>query len=332
MPSFAGSVRTWSAAGTRRLLRAPGDDSDKRTRGVVALRTGSDAYPGAAVLGVEGAWRAGSGYVRYIGPRRAADLVLARRPETVTMGPDAEGVHAYGWVIGSGTDAATRADSETASLRALLAGADPVVVDAGALDLLPAANAPVIATPHAGEFLRLRATLGLAELSSGALDDPSERAQAVRETATALGGTVLLKGATTLVADDSAVIAVAAGTPWLATAGTGDVLAGAIGALVAADRAAGRSTALAELAAAAAWLHGLAGRIASDAAAGRPGRPIVALEVADALPAAFAGVLAAGGQGVAEDGEGLADAEREHAEHEHEHEHEHDDETQEDRA
>ena len=328
MPSFAGSVRTWSAAGTRRLLRVPSDDSDKRTRGVVAVRTGSDAYPGAAVLGVDGAWRAGSGYVRYIGPRRAADLVLARRPETVTMGPDAESVHAHAWVIGSGTNPARRPDSETASLRALLAGADPVVVDAGALDLLPAANAPVIATPHAGEFLRLRATLGLAELSSGALDDPSERAQAVRETATALGGAVLLKGATTLVADETTVIAVAAGTPWLATAGTGDVLAGAIGALVAADRAAGRSTSLSELAAAAAWLHGLAGRIASGAGAGRRGRSIVALEVADALPAAFARVLAEKGQGLAEDGDGLAVSEREQGEHEHEH----DDETQEDRA
>jgi len=288
MPFFAGSARPWSDDRTRALLRAPSADSDKRSRGVVALRTGSDAYPGAAVLGVEGAWRAGSGYVRYIGPRRAADLVLARRPETVTTEPGSTAVRAEAWVIGSGTDAATRTEPETAVLRALLAGADPVVVDAGALDLLPAAHAPVIATPHAGEFARLRATLGLGGLVADTLRDPAARVRAVQETAEALGGAVLLKGAITLVADDTGVIAVEAGSSWLATAGTGDVLAGVIGALVAADRAAGGTTALAELAAAAAWLHGFAGRIASGAAAGGPGRPIVALEVADTLPAAVA--------------------------------------------
>ncbi|MDR2321637.1 MAG: NAD(P)H-hydrate dehydratase [Microbacterium sp.] len=297
----AQSRRVWTSRDVRRLLRVPGDHDDKRSRGVVALRTGSDAYPGAAVLGVEGAWRAGCGYVRYVGPRRAADLVLARRPETVTAAPDADAVRADVWVIGSGTDASTRADSETAALRTLLAGSAPVVVDAGALDLLPAAAAPVIATPHAGEFLRLRASLGLAELSVDVLRDPAARADAVRETAIALDGAVLLKGATTLVADATGTIAVGAGTPWLATAGTGDVLGGVLGAIVAADRAAGGTTALAELAATAAWLHGTAGRIASrtEAACGEgadgSARPIVALDVADALPAAIARVLAAGG-------------------------------------
>ncbi|OZB83671.1 MAG: hypothetical protein B7X41_10620 [Microbacterium sp. 14-71-5] len=297
----------WTSRDVRRLLRVPGERDDKRSRGVVALRTGSDAYPGAAVLGVEGAWRAGCGYVRYVGPRRAADLVLARRPETVTTGPEADAVRADVWVIGSGTDSSTRADSETSALRALLSGPAPVVVDAGALDLLPAADAPVIATPHAGEFVRLRASLGLAELSADALQDPSARAEAAHETAVALGGAVLLKGATTLVADATAVIAVGAGTPWLATAGTGDVLGGVLGAIVAADRAAGGTTSLAELAATAAWLHGVAGRIASrTGSASREGsegsgRPIVALDVADALPAAIAGVIAADGHDVHHD-------------------------------
>ncbi|KJL30981.1 ADP-dependent NAD(P)H-hydrate dehydratase [Microbacterium azadirachtae] len=310
----AQSRRVWTGRDVRRLLRVPGDRDDKRSRGVVALRTGSDAYPGAAVLGVEGAWRAGCGYVRYVGPRRAADLVLARRPETVATTPDADAVLADVWVIGSGTDATTRPDSETSALRALLAGSDPVVVDAGALDLLPATAAPVIATPHAGEFLRLRATVGLAGLSSDTLQDPAARAEAVRETAEALGGAVLLKGATTLVADATAVIAVGTGTPWLATAGTGDVLGGVLGAIVAADRAAGGTTSLAELAATAAWLHGVAGRIASGTEAasgageGGPAHPIVALDVADALPAAVALVLG-------EDQGSEHDEHREHIEH-----------------
>lgn len=289
----------WTRRDVRRLLRVPGRTDDKRSRGVVALRTGSDAYPGAAVLGVEAAWRAGSGYVRYVGPRRAVDLVLARRPETVVSEPAAgEQARADAWVIGSGTDPALRSAEETAALRRVLSGSAAVVVDAGALGLLPS-SAPVIATPHAGEFARLRETLGLASARPEILDDPVRRAAAVVETAGALGGAVLLKGATTLVAESGAgyAIAVDAGTAWLAAAGTGDVLAGVLGALVAADRAAGRGTPLADLAASAAWLHGAAGRIAAEAdpADGSPGHPLVALDVAEALPAAIAGVLAGDG-------------------------------------
>ncbi len=284
----------WTGGDVRARLRIPGASDDKRTRGTFAVRTGSDAYPGAAVLGIEAAWRAGAGYVRYIGPRRPADLVLARRPETVVAEPaSVSAVHADAWVIGSGTDPALRPPEETAALRHLLAGAVPVVVDAGALDLLPA-DAPVIATPQEGEFARLRARLGLAPERAEALQDPARRAAAVRETADALGGTVLLKGATTLVAGPGAapVIAIDAGTGWLAAAGTGDVLAGVIGALVAADRAAGRGSSPAALAASAAWLHGRAGRLAAHVGAGRPGRPLVALDVAEALPAAIAEALA----------------------------------------
>lgn len=293
-PLFAGRPRLWTADDTRRVLRVPVAESDKRTRGVVALLTGSDAFPGAAVLGVEGAWRAGAGYVAYIGPRRAADLVLARRPETVTIAPGERPPRPHAWVIGSGTDVRALADRRTGLVQPLREST-PVVVDAGALDLLPAPEAPVVATPHEREFAVLRSALTLADLGSEALRDPSARTEAVRETAAVLRGAVLLKGATTLVSDGSAVLAVEAGTPWLAAAGTGDVLAGVIGALVAADRAAGSETPLAEIAAAGAWLHGRAGRIAARADADPPGRPITALDVAGALPDAFARALSDGG-------------------------------------
>ncbi|MGN8027862.1 ADP-dependent NAD(P)H-hydrate dehydratase [Microbacterium sp. 22242] len=303
----APSVRAWSGDDARRLLRAPGDTADKRSRGIVALRTGSDAFPGAAVLGVEGAWRAGAGYVRYVGPRRAADLVLARRPETVATGTGDGSVHADAWVIGSGTDAASRGAGETAALQLLLRGSVPVVVDAGALELLPG-SAPVVATPHEREFRRLRSALDLSELASDALQDPARRSSAVQETADAARATVLLKGATTLVADPGAgfVLAVTAGTAWLATAGTGDVLGGVIGALIAADRAAGAASSLAELAATAARLHGAAGRIAAGVRAGSAGHPIVALDVAEALPAAFA-LAADGARNDSGDGDGTGD-------------------------
>lgn len=274
-------VREWSRSDTARYLRAPSDEDDKYARGVVALRTGSPAYPGAAVLGVEAAWRAGAGFVRYVGATRVADFVLARRPETVA-GADVGRTRVDAWVIGSGTDPADRSDAETSALRDILSGSSTVVVDAGALDLAPGARAPFVVTPHAREFTRLRERLRL----TSANDD---RADAAVQVAAQIGGAVLLKGARTLIAEpDGSVIAVRAGTGWLATAGTGDVLAGALGAVLAGNRGAP----LSEAAAAAVWLHGHAARIAAGALDGAPGHPIVALDVAQALPRAIADVLA----------------------------------------
>lgn len=265
-------TREWSMENTAALRRAPAADDDKYSRGVVALRTGSDEYPGAAVLGVEAAWRAGAGFVRYLGP--AADAVLARRPETVLSGHGA--VRADAWVIGSGTDPAHRSTDEEHALRALLAGDVPVVVDAGALDLVIGATAPIIATPHAGEFARLCAALGLAADAE------------LTAMADALGATILLKGSRTRVAaPGEAVIALPQATAWLATAGTGDVLAGILGALIAANP----GWPLNEVGAAAAALHDLAARIASGARGGAVGHPIVALDVAEALPQAVGDLL-----------------------------------------
>lgn len=272
-------VREWSRAETARLLRVPGPDDDKYSRGVVALRTGSNAYPGAAVLGVEAAWRTGAGYVRFVGEGRAADAVIARRPETVAAA-DVGRTRVGAWVIGSGTDAAHRTAADESQLRELLAGETPVVVDAGALDLAPDATAPRVLTPHAGEFARLR------ELQN--LDGTGDRAEDAAQTAQSFGCTVLLKGATTLIASaDGPVLSVRNAPAWLATAGAGDVLAGVLGALIAANPQAP----LAEAAAAAAWVHGHAATIASNAGATSAGHPIVALDVAEALPEAIADLL-----------------------------------------
>ncbi|MCI1017676.1 NAD(P)H-hydrate dehydratase [Microbacterium sp. C5A9] len=275
-------VRDWSRDDAARFVRVPGAADDKYSRGVVGLRTGSPAYPGAAVLGVEAAWRAGAGFVRYIGAGRAADAVIARRPETV-VARHAEGARVGAWVIGSGIDPGARTEGEERELRVILDGGVPVVVDAGALDLAPGSAAPLLLTPHAREFDRLRERLGL--------PDDADREAAAGGMAAALESTVLLKGAETLVAAaDGTVIRVVAGTGWLATAGTGDVLGGVLGALLAANP----DSPVVEVAAAGAWLHGHAARIASgtaDEGAG-PGRPIVALDVAEALPRALADLLA----------------------------------------
>ncbi|WP_457101351.1 ADP-dependent NAD(P)H-hydrate dehydratase [Microbacterium sp. P5_E9] len=269
----------WIPEDTARALRKPTAADDKYSRGVLGIRTGSTEYPGAAVLGVEAAWRTGLGMVRYLGAAR--DLVLQRRPETVTINGRVQA-----WLIGSGTDAATRPATETAALRDLLAGDLPVVVDAGALALAVGATARRIVTPHDREHERLRRELGLAPTGA-------DRVQAARETAAALGAVIVLKGARTIVADPHGwATAVESGTPWLATAGTGDVLAGAIGALVAgaaADDPAIDEHGLARVAAAAVWLHGRAGALASAA---QGGGPITALDVAEALPRAVAEALA----------------------------------------
>jgi hydroxyethylthiazole kinase-like uncharacterized protein yjeF len=277
----------WTVADTAAIVRMPTAADDKYSRGVVGMRTGSDSYPGAAVLGVEAAWRAGAGMVRYVGPERARSLVLQRRPETVL----GEG-RVQAWVIGSGTDASTRGLDETGALRGILSGSVPVVVDAGALDLvrpdaLRSDGAGWILTPHAGEHARLRAALRLG--ASDRADDEGRAASAL-ETAGALGAVVVLKGAVTVVAEPGGwTTTVAIAPPWLATAGAGDVLAGAIGAIAAGSPAADVAS-LARRAAAGVWLHARAATMAVGEMPPRGG-PITALDVASCLAHAVAEVV-----------------------------------------
>lgn len=285
----------WTAEQAAGVLRMPTASDDKYSRGVLGVRTGSDRYPGAAVLGVEAAHRTGLGMVRYLGDERPTALVLARRPETVS----ADG-RVQAWLIGSGTDASERSAADTAALRELLAGSMPVVVDAGALDLVPGAVAPVVVTPHDRELARLREAAGLPEIS---LTGPgADRAGAAVDTAAALGVTVLLKGSRTVVATPAGrVRTVVSPTAWLAAAGTGDVLGGILGALLAgaagaaeADAGADGSAALdadtlGALAATAAYVHGHA---AAAASAARSGGPITALDVAESVASVIGTLLA----------------------------------------
>src|SRR3954449_8177614 len=97
--------RSWTAADTAREYRVPEPGDDKYSRGVLGVLTGSAQYPGAAVLGVEGAARAGAGMIRYLGDEGAARYVLQRRPEAVT----APG-RVQAWLVGSGMDAAHRTE------------------------------------------------------------------------------------------------------------------------------------------------------------------------------------------------------------------------------
>jgi NAD(P)H-hydrate repair Nnr-like enzyme with NAD(P)H-hydrate dehydratase domain len=202
---------------------------------------------------------------RYRGPERAADFVLASHPEAVCEPRNGEPGHAQAWVVGSGMpeDSATVADVE-ALATACFSTDSRLVIDAGALPALhhvtmPSADdegARVLITPHAGEMERLLAAEGVHAVR----DDIEESPQVWAERAAELTGcAVLLKGPTTwLASPGEESLSVRAGHPWLATAGSGDVLAGVIGALAATS-----SAPLHELGAVAAWIHGRAGVLAA---------------------------------------------------------------------
>ncbi|GGT88938.1 NAD(P)H-hydrate dehydratase [Streptomyces lateritius] len=250
------------------MLPVPAAESDKYRRGVVGVVAGSRRYPGAAVLAVAGALHGGAGAVRYVGP--AGEAVIARFPETlVHAGPPAKAGRVQAWVVGPGLGDAPGVDD-------VLASDVPVAVDADGLrglsaELVRARTAPTLLTPHAGEAAAL---LGVARevVEAG-------RLAAVRELAARFGATVLLKGSTTLVAEAGGrgpVRVNPTGTSWLATAGSGDVLSGLAGSLLAAGLPA------IDAASTAAYLHGLAARRASGGAS-----PIAAGEVASALSDAW---------------------------------------------
>jgi len=253
------------------LIAVPGERDDKYSRGVLGVITGSDQYPGAAVLGVEAALRTGVGMVRYLGPQRASDLVLARRPEAV-----AGNGRVQAWLIGSGTDHA--AYSDPAADEAMAQGL-PVILDGGALALHTQRTGPLVITPHYRELARV-----LSVNADEIADDPATWAV---KAADLLRVTVLLKGHTTYVAGPGILLAVQSAPSWLATAGAGDALAGILGALVAthSDEIAEDERMLARLAATASVIHGLAADRASQ------GGPITILDLCEAVPATVAALL-----------------------------------------
>ncbi|MCU4748458.1 NAD(P)H-hydrate dehydratase [Streptomyces sp. G-5] len=258
------------------LLPRPSAESDKYRRGVVGIAAGSARYPGAAVLCVAGALHGGAGAVRYAGP--AGDHVLARYPETlVSSGSPHHAGRVQSWVVGPGLGEEPAAREIVAEV---LATEVPVLVDADGLrgldpDRLRTREAPTLLTPHAGEAAAL--------LGTTRERVESARLAAVRELSQRYGATVLLKGSTTLIADPDPrgpVRANPTGTPWLATAGSGDVLSGLAGSLLASGLPA------LDAASAAAHLHGLAGSLAPT--------PPSATTVAAALPRAWARVTGTG--------------------------------------
>jgi ADP-dependent NAD(P)H-hydrate dehydratase / NAD(P)H-hydrate epimerase len=263
------------------LLPHPSAESDKYRRGVLGLLAGSDRYTGAAALATGAAIHGGAGAVRLVTAPTAVRVVRQRWPEALLtqIGNEAapqlleSAGRVQAWVAGPGmgTDQAA-----TDRLAAVLATDLPVLVDADGITIL-AANpgllsraAPTLITPHAGELARL--------LQADRADIEARRLHYATGAAAKLGVTVLLKGSTTVIAgpgEGQPVFVNPTGTSWLATAGSGDVLSGLAGSLLA------QGLPPAEAAAIGAYLHGLAARIAADDA------PIGAGDLIDALPEAI---------------------------------------------
>jgi hydroxyethylthiazole kinase-like uncharacterized protein yjeF len=242
-----------------------GAESEKYARGVVGVATGSAKYPGAAVLSVAGALAGPTGMVRYAGG--ASAQVLTHHPSVIATERVGDAGRVQAWVCGSGLGTDERATAET---RAVLAAPVPAVLDADAFTLmvdgslaeaLRRRDAPTVVTPHDREFARL------AGEAPGA-----DRVGAAQRLAAWVNAVVLLKGDRTVVANPAGQAWVnPTGTPALATGGTGDVLAGLLGSLLAAGLRADRAAVVA------AYVHGLAGREAA-----RHG-PVTAGDVAGAL-------------------------------------------------
>ena len=328
-----------------RYLLKPDADSHKYSRGVVRIIAGSQRFPGAGLLCVAGASHSGVGMIRLNAPERVENLVLAAHPQIVPDGPVLTGA-CDALVLGPGLDA-QKADWE--ALAQLLENT-PAVIDASALEPVCALvkegklrlRAHHILTPHDGELARCLnlftgtdtdKTAGeIARKLADKADKPlgkfafeissalQRRIQGAQQLAALTGACVLAKGNRTVVVDAKAQVhTLPAATPWLATAGSGDVLAGLMGGLLALNVRAGAGSgggvdaqgrgapaasaaALApEIAQLAARLHALAGQLADEATGPKASgasdpkptdavvaHPITAPEIAAAIPNAWA--------------------------------------------
>lgn len=280
-------------------LPEPGHDTDKNRRGRVLVGGGSETVPGATALTGEAALRAGAGKLQLAVPARVAIPLGLTMPEAAVFGLKVNGAGELGAAAGAmlatlvqrcdtlvlGPGMGAQAEPQ-ALLRAVLPLPPTVslVLDAATLhdladaDAIGAPGAPVVLTPHPGEMA------AMLDVSAEAVRaDPARHAEAA---VARFGAVVVLKGSQTwIAAPDAAMLRYHGGGPGLATGGSGDVLAGLIGGLLA------RGAPPRVAAAWGVWLHGEAGRLLAGAvgALGFLGRELLA-----EVPALMAGVTAPG--------------------------------------
>lgn len=232
----APELRRLGTADLGALWPTPTRYAQKYSRGVLGVIAGSAQYPGAALLTTAAAASAGVGMVRYLGPAAVGTLINARTPDAVCSEQQPGDVHVQAWLAGPGTnDDEGQLDRVRAALAAAVEQGTPAVVDAGGMSVLPDAGAAqLVLTPHAGELARLLSARGTGGRTVDRAEVEARPLHHARLAARLTGCTVLLKGATTLVAGPGgAVFSQSDATPWLSTAGSGDVLAGNLGAVLA---------------------------------------------------------------------------------------------------
>ena len=206
-------------------------------------------------------------------------LVLQRRPEIVTQSGQVQS-----WLIGSGIDNSKLNRRRTELIKSAISQQIPIILDAGAISFTSNTQSPTLITPHFRELASLLISTGnkvtVAEISR----DPIKWAEIA---ANKFNLTVLLKGNQTIVASSEVTIQLPPATPWLATAGTGDVLSGILGALVATQsaRVLSNPSFFAELAATGSLIHSEAASLAAQ------GGPLTALQMTIAIPQIVAKLL-----------------------------------------
>ena len=277
------NTRTWKARDTKKCIIIPSELDNKYSRGVLGVITGSAKFPGAAVLSTASASATGLGMIRFHSNSGLAHLVLHSNPEVVVQ-PGA----VTAWLAGSGIDGKRYSDITTwlrhRWFTLLPKQSVPTILDAGALHLAGKLNQPTLITPHAGELAQLLTQRGVTVTSEAIEGNPKKWAVIASER---LGVVVLLKGSHTVVADGESIIELPVSTPWLATAGTGDVLAGIVGALVATNyiEILNDRNRLSEVAASAAYIHNSAALLASRDA------PTSASRVIEMIPEAIRKIM-----------------------------------------
>ncbi len=297
---YEGSTRELEASDFRSdpLLRAlverPALDAHKYTRGVAAVLSGTARFPGAGVLATSAALQSGLGMIRYLGAAAVAEQVTAAMPEVVTVPGRVQA-----WTVGSGYEPG---DATRRAVLVVLARPEATVIDAGAIASLTyedttSLGARHILTPHAGELAGLLTRLGSPTNRTEAEENLLSAARTAHELT---GATIVAKGPATVVVGKGGTYIQNDGTPRLATAGSGDVLAGILVAAAARavaeeEQTLGDDVSMndqidwAKIAAAGVMLHGLAGRLAAEELLGGSGsRPITATQVALAVPGVHA--------------------------------------------
>jgi len=276
-------IQKWTAKDCKKQIVIPSELDHKYSRGTLGAITGSAQYPGAAVLTTKAAVATGLGVLRFHSSSGLAHLVLHAVPEVIVQPGKVDA-----WLVGSGISEGKFSDYTTwlrhRWFTLMKAQSVPTVLDAGALDWAGKLSQPTLITPHVGELAKLLMKRGV-KVSSEAIEaDPKKW---VVFAAKELGVTVLLKGSITYVANNEILIELPKATPWLATAGSGDVLAGIIGAIAATNyiEILNDQNNLARVAATGAFIHNSAAQLSSKDS------PISATSIIDFIPEALRKII-----------------------------------------